>query len=111
MELRMCTACAGKNWVPSNGFMHGLFLCLFIVFLIVSEASDWKHPITERVTGQVGVSLTCLGFLDYQGVLGSSKSLRVLGVTALLLCIGFLIAACGDTFLFPWAVQKGRSRQ
>lgn len=56
------------------------FLAFFVLFLVV------------------GVALTVLGFLDYGGQGGPmTRAFRILGVVALLLCIGFLIAACGKS--------------
>lgn len=62
---------------PMRQCVHVIFLLSFVLFLVV------------------GVALTCLGFLDYGAGGGTSRTFRVLGIVALLLCIGFLIAACG----------------
>uniref|UniRef100_A0A915JN60 Tetraspanin n=1 Tax=Romanomermis culicivorax TaxID=13658 RepID=A0A915JN60_ROMCU len=53
-----------------------IFLIAFVLFLIV------------------GISLMYVGFLEYGSFGASSRSLKILGLVALLLCIGFLIAAC-----------------
>lgn len=81
-----CTHCRQLPWPFTQNCLHGAFLFFFVVFLVV------------------GVALTCLGFLDYNGTAASnSRAFRVLGIVALILCIGFLIAACGKRFSTPLA--------
>lgn len=79
--MEPCVKCRDNGAPAARHCVHLVFLASFVLFLIV------------------GVALTCLGFLDYGAGGANSKAFRILGIVALLLCIGFLIAACGKDAL------------
>jgi len=71
-----CANCQQISWPFSESCLKTIFLLLFVLFLLV------------------GAALTVLGFFNY-GVDGpTSRAFRILGIIALLMCIGFFIASC-----------------